>query len=130
MLAAAVLARLPGLVAAGAGTIAAGYAASITLDGRAGLDRVAPLVAAGLLLACELAYWAHELATTSPDEPGLRALHVAWLGLVTLAGLALATALIVLANLADVEGLAVEAVGAAAALGVAALIVLGGRRAR
>ena len=71
-----------------------------------------------LLLVCELGYWAHELRTTSPDEPGARPRHVAWLALLGIATFVPSVALLALSDLLRVEGIAVEAAGAAAAAGV------------
>jgi hypothetical protein len=86
------------------------------------LDRGAPLVGALLLLICELGYWSHELRTTSPDELGARARHVAWLCLLGLGTLVAGVALEIAAELARVEGVAIDAVGAAAAVGAFALL--------
>lgn len=126
-LAAVLLLGLPQLVAAAATLVGGGYAASLAI-GAEDVDLAAPLVAAGLLLACELAFWAHDLRVTSPDEPGVRGLHAAWLSALTLGALALGAALVTLVDVARVDGLAVEALGAAAALGVAAVILAGARR--
>jgi hypothetical protein len=128
VLAVALLAGLPQLVAAAAALIGGGYAGSLAI-GAGGVDLAAPLVAAGLLLTCELAYWSHDIRTTSPDEPGLRGLHAAWLSLLTLGTLAVGAGLATLVDVARLDGLAVEALGAAAALGVAAVLLLSARRA-
>ncbi len=84
-----------------------------------------------LLLVCELGYWAHELRTTSPDEPGARARRVAWLALLGIATFVPSVGLLALSDLLRVEGIAVEAAGAAAAAGlIGAVLVLAnvGRR--
>ena len=118
---------LPQLVAAAAALVGGAYAVSLSI-GADGVDMAAPLVAAGLLLSCELAFWAHELRTTSPDEPGLRGLRAAWLSLLSLGTLGVGAGLVTLVDVARVNGLAAEAVGAAAALGVAILLFANARR--
>jgi hypothetical protein len=128
VLAVVLLLGLPQLVAASAALVGGGYAASLAI-GEGGVDLAAPLVAAGLLLTCELAFWAHDIHATSPDEPGLRGLHAAWLSLLTLGTLAVGVALVTLVDVARLDGLAVEALGAAAALGVAAVLLVSARRA-
>ena len=60
------------LVVAPVALVGGAYAAALAIDGSR-VDLAAPLVAADLLLTYELAFWAHELRTTSPDEPGGRA---------------------------------------------------------
>ncbi len=109
------LARLPAAVGACAVLLGAGYAIVVAVDG-GGIDRGAPLVGALLLLVCELGYWSHELRTTSPDEPGARPRHVAWLALLVLGTLGAGVVLEVVAELARVEGVGADVVGAAAAI--------------
>jgi hypothetical protein len=122
LLALLLLLGLVQLVAAPAALVGGAYAAALAIDG-GGVDLAAPLVAAGLLLTCELAFWAHELRRTSPDEPGGRSGHAAWLSLLTLGALAVGTGLVTLVDVARTDGIAVEVVGAAAALGAAILIL-------
>jgi len=110
------------LVAAPVALVGGAYAAALAIDG-SGVDLTAPLVAAGLLLTCELAFWAHELRTTSPDEPGGRSAHAAWLSLLTLGALAVGAGLVTLVDVARTDGIAVELLGAAAALGTAIVIL-------
>ncbi len=123
--------RTPVLVAPAAALLGGAYALSLAVDGEAP-DRQAPLVGVALLLVCELGFWAHELQTTSPDEPGSRSRHVAWLALLAAGALLPGFALLALADLLRFEGIAVEVLGAAAAAAaIAGLIALtrGGRRA-
>lgn len=128
VLAVVLLLGLPRLVVAAAALVGGAYAASLAI-GEGGVDLAAPLVGAGLLLSCELAFWAHDIRATSPDEPGLRGLHAAWLSLLTLGTLAVGAALVTLVDVARVDGIAIEALGAAAALGVAAVLLVSARRA-
>jgi hypothetical protein len=116
------LVRLPVVVGACAVALGSGYALVVVVDGD-GIDRGAPLVGALLLLVCELGYWSHELRTTSPDEPGARARHVAWLCALVLGTLAAGVALEVIAELVRVEGVATDVLGAAAAVAAFVLLV-------
>jgi hypothetical protein len=119
----AIAVRAPALVAASAASLGAAYAVSRAAAGGTP-DVHAPLVAAGLLLACELAYWAHELRATSPDEPGALPRRLAWLAVLAVATIVLGTALLALSDLVRVEGIAVEAAGAIAAAAVVAGLLL------
>jgi hypothetical protein len=128
--------RLPDAVGVAAALLGGAYALVVVVDGDR-LDRGAPLVGALLLLVCELGYWSHELRTTSPDEHGARARHVAWLCLLGLGTLAAGVALEIAAELARVEGVAIDILGAAGAVGAFALLAylatsagVGRRRAR
>jgi hypothetical protein len=113
------LARTAQLVAPAAATLGAAYA--VTLSGDVADDLDAPLVAVALLLVCELAYRAHEVRTTSPDEPGGHARHLAWLGVLGVASFLSGLALLALADLLRVGGIPAEAVGA-----VAIAVLVGG----
>jgi hypothetical protein len=117
------LLRLPVLVAPAAALLGAAYAVTRAVDGGTP-DRQAPVVGVALLLVCELGYWAHELRTTSPDEPGARAPHLAWLALLAVAVFLPGVALLTVADLLRVEGIAVEALGAAAVAAIAGLVLL------
>jgi hypothetical protein len=85
------------------------------------LDVRAAGVAAGLLIVGELVGWSRELATTTRDEPGGAWRRPVWTASLGVGALLLVWALLALVDLARVEGLAVEAVGAVCAL--AALLV-------
>ena len=85
------------------------------------LDTRAAGVAAGLLIVGELVGWSRELATTTRDEPGGAWRRPVWIASLGIGTLLLVWALLALVDLARVEGLAVEAAGAACAL--AALLV-------
>jgi hypothetical protein len=86
------------------------------------LDTRAAGVAAALLVVGELVGWARELACATRDEPGNAWRRPAWIAGAGIGALGLAWALLAVADLARVEGLAIEAVGAVAALG--ALLVV------
>jgi hypothetical protein len=85
------------------------------------LDARAAGVAAGLLIVGELVGWSRELRATTRDEPGGAWRRPAWIASLGIGALLLVWALLALVDLARVEGLAVEAIGAACAL--AALLV-------
>jgi hypothetical protein len=119
LLAVGLVARTALLVAPAAAMLGAAYATTLSGDVASDLD--APLVAVALLLMCELAYRAHEVQTTSPDEPGAHARHLAWLGVLGLAALLPGVALLALADLLRVGGIPAEAVGV-----VAIAVLVGG----
>jgi hypothetical protein len=107
---------------------AAAYALLLTIDDPP-LDSRAAGVAAALLVIGELNGWARELAGTT-DEPGGAWRRPAWIAGAGAGALALAWIVVAVADVARVEGLAVEAVGALAALAALVLVTrLAGRRA-
>jgi hypothetical protein len=114
LLTAALALRAPVLVAPAAGLVGAAYAVALALDAGTA-DLRAPVVGAGLLLCCELAYWSHEVRTTFPDEPGALTRRSAWLALLALLALLAGAALLALSDLLRVEGITIDAVGAVAA---------------
>jgi hypothetical protein len=105
-------------LALGPAAIALGYALSLA-PGETELDRGAPLVAAGLLSAVELGSWSLELRDGPEERP------LGYLGrVVALLVAALAISLLVL-SVGGVQanaGIALFALGAAAALGLFALL--------
>jgi hypothetical protein len=117
LLAAAMLARVPVLVAPAAAALGAAYAVTVARD--ASPDLEAPLAGVALLIVCELGYWVQELRTTAPDEPGAAARHLAWIGVLGVAGFLPGVVLLALPDVLRVEGIAVEAAGA---LAIAALL--------
>ena len=86
------------------------------------LDTRAAGVAAALVVVGELVGWARELAGATRDEPGNAWRRPVWIAGIGIGALGLAWALLAVADLARVQGLAIEAVGAVAAL--AALLVV------
>lgn len=99
---------------------AAAYAVLLAID-EPPLDTRAAGVAAVLLVVGELTGWARELAGTK-DEPGGAWRRPAWIAGAGIGALALGWVVLAVADLTRVGGLAVEAVGALAAL--AALVVV------
>jgi hypothetical protein len=115
------LVPLPFLLLGGA------YAVYLAVDD-VPLDPASPVLAAGLFVSVELAYWSLEERQSVRGEPGetLRRLAVlAGLGTVALLG---AGALLALADVARTSGLAVDLMGATAAVAVFALIAVYARR--
>ncbi len=98
-----------------------GYAVLLAID-EPPLDVRVAGVAACLLVVGELVGWARELWSTTRDEPGGEWRRPTWIAMIGAGGLLLVWGLLAIVDLARVEGLAVEAVGAACAL--AALLVV------
>jgi hypothetical protein len=101
-------------------TSGAAYGLTLAVDDPP-LDTRAAGVAAALLIVGELVGWSRELAATTRDEPGGAWRRPVWIASLGIGALLLVWALLALVDLARVEGLAVEAVGAVCAL--AALLV-------
>jgi hypothetical protein len=126
VLLAALLLRLPGLVAP-ALVVLGGEYAGLFLVRNETVDARAPLYGVGLLLVAELAFAALELRAGTP-EPGLPARRAALVAMLALGGV-LAGAVVLAAATVPLEGgVALEAVGVVAA--VAALLLLGRLAAR
>jgi hypothetical protein len=103
------------------------YAAHLAIDD-APLDAKAPLLAAGLYLTAELAYWSLDeraAARADPGEAMRRAGVVVALGL---AALAAAAVVLAAADIARAQGLAIDLLGAAAAASVLLVVVFVTRR--
>jgi uncharacterized membrane protein HdeD (DUF308 family) len=107
--------RLPQVAAAAVSLVAGGYALGLVVDD-APPDLRAPLYATVLLLTCELAVWSQSLARSTPGEAGMLARHAAWLGLLALGMLALGAGLLALVDIARSGGVAIDALGAVAAV--------------
>jgi hypothetical protein len=117
----------PVLVAPAAALLGAAYATGRVAEGGPA-DLQAPLVAAALLVTCELAYWSHELRTTSPDEPGALPRRVSWLALLAVGAYLCGVLVLALADLVRLDGIAIEVVGVAAAAVLAGGLVVLARR--
>ena len=102
---------LGGALAASAGA----YAVLLAVDDPP-LDGRAAGVAAALLVTGELVGWARELAATTRDEPGNAWRRPVWIAAAGIGAVGLVTVLLAVVDLARVEGLAIEAIGALAAL--------------
>jgi hypothetical protein len=118
----ALVLRRSGLVAPALLLVAAGYAGTLVLRDADVVDAAAPLVACGLLLVAELAYWSVELAGTGQAE--VRALLRRSFALLALAAGALILAAGVMAATAVPfgGGLVWDVVGVTAAAAAVAVI--------
>jgi hypothetical protein len=102
--------------------LGAAYALSAWTHGRA-VGGAAAIVAAGVLIAAELAYWSLEHGGVVTEGEVVWRRLAAVFG-VAAAALVLASGLLVAVELRPGGGAALEAVGVAAAVGVLAVVVL------
>lgn len=107
--------------------LAAAYAISLSAGGQV-VDSRAPLYAAGLLLAAELAYWSLERRSPGRDEPGAIARRTAALLALVLGSVGLGALLLATVELPAGGGLVLEAAGVAAATATLALLAALARR--
>jgi hypothetical protein len=98
------------------------------LAGAEVLDGRAPLVAAGLFALAELSYWSLELRDGVAAEAGAHLRRVGVVAGLTLGAVVLGAALLALVDVAGTRGLAVEALGVAAAVAALALLAFSPRR--
>jgi hypothetical protein len=117
----ALVAAWDGGLVAGPALLLVAYALSVA-DGGEALDRAAPLVAVGLLGVVEFGSWSLELRDGAEERPLVRLPSV-----FVVFGAALAASAVVLAvgGIRTDAGLALWALGAAAAIGLLALITHG-----
>ncbi len=94
------------------------------------LDVAAPAVAAGLFLCAELAYWSLDERERWSGDPGDGLRRVAFVALLAVGALLVSALLLVLADGVRAGGLALELLGAVAAVSVVAtvLVVARGQR--
>jgi hypothetical protein len=103
------------------------YSTHLAADDPA-LDVRAPLIAAGLLLTAELAYWSLEERDEIHAERGESLRHLGVVAALALGGLVAGGTLLAVADLARAEGLAIDLLGAVAAAGALLVVVLYARR--
>jgi hypothetical protein len=113
----------PVLIPVAAALAGGAYAAELAIAD-AQLDIVAPAVAAGLFLCAELAYWSLDESTRWRGEDGDGLRRAAFVALMAAAALLVAALLPALADAVRARGLALDLVGAAAAVAVLATIVM------
>jgi hypothetical protein len=99
------------------------YAAELAIED-APLDVAAPAVAAGLLLCTELAYWSLEERTRWRGEAGDGLRRVAFVALLGIAALMVAAVLLALVDAVRARGLALDLLGATAAVAVVATVLV------
>lgn len=92
------------------------------------LDPSAPVLAAGLFMSAELAYWSLEERESFRGEPGETLRRIAVLAGLGAAALLASGALLALADIAATRGLAIDLVGATAAAAVLGLVTVYARR--
>jgi hypothetical protein len=103
--------------------VASTYAAQLAVDD-APLDAAAPLLAAGLLVVAELAYWSLEERAHVPGEAGAGLRHSAVVAALGATALLVALLVLLLVDAVRTTGLAIDVLGAAAAAAVLLAIVL------
>lgn len=103
------------------------YAAQLAIDDVA-LDSASPLFAAGLLVSAELAYWSLDERERVPGDAGEGLRRVAFVALLGIAALLVASLLLALADVFRAEALALDLLGAVAAAAALLAIVLVARR--
>ncbi|HLF68961.1 MAG TPA: hypothetical protein VI503_06400 [Gaiellaceae bacterium] len=108
--------------------LGATYATHLAVDDAA-LDVRAPLVAAGLVVTAELAYWSLEERENVWGEPGDGLRRLGLVAVVALATTAVGAALIAFTGAVRAGGLGMDVLGAGAAAAVLFLVVLAVRRA-
>ena len=121
-LVAALVLAWPSLVPAALVLLGASYATQLAVDDEP-LDFRAPLFAAGLLLAAELAYCSLEERENVHGEPGDALRRVGLVALLALGTLAVGAVLLVVTDAMRAGGLAVDLLGAAAAAALLLLVV-------
>jgi len=124
---AAVVLGWSSLVAVSLVLLGSAYAVHFALDDPT-LDTHAPVVAAGLLLAAELAYWSLEQLQRVRTESREQLRHLAVVAALGLGGLFVGAVLLAVADVVRTRGLAVDLFGAVAAASALLLLVLIARR--
>jgi hypothetical protein len=89
-----------------------------------GIDTRAPLLAGLLFVVAELAHWSLELRGTLADEPGTYLRRVALLAFLTVVTIAAGTVVLAVVEGVEARGVAIDLLGAAAAVGAIALLAL------
>jgi hypothetical protein len=115
------------LVPVAVALVAGGYAAELAIDD-APLDLAAPAVAIGCFFAAELAYWSLDERIRVAGDRGEGLRRAAFLALVALAIFLVASGLLALVDEVRARGVALDLVGALAAVGVLVAVVAAARR--
>ncbi|MBA2462824.1 MAG: hypothetical protein H0V45_13850 [Actinobacteria bacterium] len=126
LLAAGLVLRRPSAIPAAIFLLGAAYATRLLAEEET-LHEGAPIVAAALFGLAELAYWSLELRDGVADEAGAHLRRIGLLAGLTLGVLALGVALLALVDVLQTEGIAVEALGVAAAVAALALLAVSSR---
>ena len=126
-LATALVLRLAAAIPVAIALLASPYVAVLAFEAE-GLDTAAPALAGGLYLVAELAYWSLEVRGHIAAEPGTSLRRAAVLAGLVLLTIALGTGVLVLVEGVAARGIAVDVLGAAAAVGAIALLALAASR--
>lgn len=111
-------------------TLAGGlYGAELAIAD-APLDAAAPAIAAGLFLSAELAYWSREERTRWHGDPGAGLRRTALVTLLAAGAFMVAALLLALVDTVRARGLALDLLGAVAAVTVVATVLVAARRPR
>ena len=127
VLAVGLVLSLPAAIPATIVLLGAEYATILGFESDA-LDPRAPLVAGALLAVAELAYWSLELRGPVVDEAGTYLRRVALLATLVVGTVGVGVVLLTLVEIVAAGGVAVDLLGAVAALGAVALLALAARR--
>ena len=123
LLAAGLFLRRPIVIPAAIVLLAAPYVASLGFE-LEGIDTRAPLLAALLYVVAELAYWSLELRGTLADEPGTYMRRVALLSSLTVVTIGAGTVVLAIVGGVEARGVAIDMIGAVAAVGAIALLAV------
>jgi hypothetical protein len=102
------------------------YAIELAIDD-APLDVSVPVIALGLLLAAELAYWSLDERSRAPGDAGQGLRRAALVALGGVAAVVVAGGLLVLVDAVRTRGLALDLLGALAAAAILAIVLVAAR---
>jgi hypothetical protein len=114
------------LVPAAVAIVGAAYAAELAIDD-APLDLAAPAVAVGVFLTAELAYWSLDEQDRSTGDAGLGLRRFGLVAAGALVIFVVSSGLLVVVDEVRARGLALDLVGALAAVGVLVAVLATGR---
>jgi hypothetical protein len=114
------------LVPASITLVGGAYAVELAIDD-ARLDLAAPLVAVGLALAAELAYWSLDERVRTTGDPGEGLRRAALVALGAAVTLVVGAALLALVDEIRARGLALDLIGVLAAVAVVVTVVVAAR---
>jgi hypothetical protein len=109
------------LVGWGLGALGGEYTVFFTANGRS-LDELTPVYAAWFMLVAELAYWSLEPRVPAWTEPRLLARRLSQIGISCVGASVLAAVVLVIAGASGGGGLALELLGALAAVGALGVV--------
>ncbi len=116
----------PSLVPVSVALVGGLFAAELALDD-APLDTATPGVAVALLLSAELAYWSLDERSPVPGDPGEGLRRAAFVAMTCVGAAVVAALLLALVDVIQTRSLALDLVGAVAAVAVLVTILLAAR---